>query len=111
MSDTLMSPAGFPQPSLPASRAPRRVLGAAAPGDDEPTIRMTAAAIRRCQARSAGSATGLVVALRAMLQAMLTRRSLEGLDDRMLKDIGLSRVDALAEAGRRPWDLGPYHQR
>jgi uncharacterized protein YjiS (DUF1127 family) len=29
------------------------------------------------------------------------------MDDRMLKDIGLTRSDALEEAARKPWDLGP----
>lgn len=34
------------------------------------------------------------------------RRRLREFDDTMLKDLGLSRVDALREAGRRPWDAG-----
>ena len=45
--------------------------------------------------------------LAAMLHAAATRRQLARLDERMLKDIGLSRADALAEAGRAPWDLEP----
>lgn len=45
--------------------------------------------------------------LRAMLQAIRTRRQLAGMDDRMLRDIGISRVDALREAERLPWDLTP----
>jgi uncharacterized protein YjiS (DUF1127 family) len=44
--------------------------------------------------------------LRAMLRAVTTRRQLAGMDDRMLHDIGISRVDALREAERAPWDLG-----
>ncbi len=43
--------------------------------------------------------------LGAMRRAITTRRQLARLDDRALKDIGLSRADALAEAGRTPWDL------
>jgi uncharacterized protein YjiS (DUF1127 family) len=43
--------------------------------------------------------------LRAMLRAIATRRQLAGMDDRMLRDVGISRVDALREAGRLPWDL------
>jgi uncharacterized protein YjiS (DUF1127 family) len=43
----------------------------------------------------------------AMLEAARTRRCLARLDERMLQDIGLSRADALAEAERAPWDLGP----
>lgn len=45
--------------------------------------------------------------LAAMYEALVTRRQLARLDERMLKDIGLSRADALAEAARAPWDLGP----
>jgi uncharacterized protein YjiS (DUF1127 family) len=41
----------------------------------------------------------------AMLRAVATRRDLAAMDDRMLSDIGLSRVDALREAERLPWDL------
>jgi uncharacterized protein YjiS (DUF1127 family) len=32
------------------------------------------------------------------------RRALLKMDDRMLKDIGVSRADAVREAGRRFWD-------
>ena len=49
----------------------------------------------------------LLESLATMLGAIRTRRCLARLDDRMLKDIGLSRADALAEAGRSPWDLDP----
>lgn len=42
-----------------------------------------------------------------MLRAIRTRRQLARMDDRMLKDIGLSRAEALAEAGRAPWNLDP----
>ena len=42
---------------------------------------------------------------REMLRAIATRRQLAEMDDRMLRDIGISRVDALAEAERAPWDL------
>ena len=38
------------------------------------------------------------------LQAIETRRHLAEMDDRMLKDIGITRLDALHEAGRSPWD-------
>jgi uncharacterized protein YjiS (DUF1127 family) len=40
-----------------------------------------------------------------MLRAAITRRQLAHMDDRMLKDIGISRLDALTEADRLPWDL------
>jgi uncharacterized protein YjiS (DUF1127 family) len=45
--------------------------------------------------------------LRAMLRAVRTRRQLAEMDDRMLRDIGISRLDALREAERAPWDLTP----
>jgi uncharacterized protein YjiS (DUF1127 family) len=45
--------------------------------------------------------------LRAMLRAATTRRYLMEMDDRMLKDIGISRVDAMREAERLPWDITP----
>ena len=43
--------------------------------------------------------------LRAIWRAVRTRRELAAMDDRMLRDIGISRVDALREADRAPWDL------
>jgi uncharacterized protein YjiS (DUF1127 family) len=33
------------------------------------------------------------------------RRALRGMSDEMLKDIGVSRADAMREAGRRFWDM------
>jgi len=45
--------------------------------------------------------------LARLVETIETRRTLAGLDDRMLSDIGLSRADALREAERRPWDVGP----
>lgn len=42
-----------------------------------------------------------------MLRAVATRRDLLELEDRMLRDIGIGRAEALAEARRAPWDLGP----
>ena len=45
--------------------------------------------------------------LRSMWRALQTRRQLAEMDDRMLRDIGISRVDALREADRLPWDLIP----
>ncbi len=43
------------------------------------------------------------------MRAVETRRYLAQMDDRMLKDIGITRADALQEAGRAPWDLSPRH--
>ena len=39
-----------------------------------------------------------------MFDAIRTRRILAELDPRLLKDIGISRGDALREAARLPWD-------
>ncbi|MEN0076440.1 MAG: DUF1127 domain-containing protein [Paracraurococcus sp.] len=47
------------------------------------------------------------LSLRGMWRALQTRRQLAEMDDRMLRDIGISRVDALREADRLPWDLIP----
>lgn len=60
----------------------------------------TAAAIGQAAAAWLG-------ALRAALRVASTRRALAEMDDRMLADIGLTRAEALREAGRRPWDLSP----
>jgi uncharacterized protein YjiS (DUF1127 family) len=56
-------------------------------------------------------APALRLSLGRMLRAIRTRRELAELDERMLKDIGLSRAEALAEARRAPWDLDPLPRR
>ena len=43
----------------------------------------------------------------ARLLAEVKAPAMLAMDDRMLKDIGISRVDALHEADRLPWDLTP----
>jgi uncharacterized protein YjiS (DUF1127 family) len=43
----------------------------------------------------------------AMLRAMETRRYLVEMDERILKDIGITRSEAVEEANRAPWDLEP----
>lgn len=63
------------------------------------------------------AATGLVAAqpkrggwiawMTRCLQAIETRRHLAEMDDRMLKDIGITRLDALVESARSPWDTMP----
>jgi uncharacterized protein YjiS (DUF1127 family) len=45
--------------------------------------------------------------LSAVLRAMETRHYLIEMDARMLKDIGITRSEAVEEANRAPWDLGP----
>ena len=46
-----------------------------------------------------------------MLRARRTRLMLTEMDDRMLADIGIGRGDALTEASRPMWDLGPWRRR
>ena len=41
-----------------------------------------------------------------MARAIEERRILASLDERMLADIGLNRLDAERESARAPWDLG-----
>jgi len=44
------------------------------------------------------------------LEVARQRRHLLTLDERILKDVGISRADALREASRQFWDI-PEHQR
>ena len=67
---------------------------------------MSCTALSRPMARPAPRPSSNWLAwLGAVLHAIETRRRLAEMDDRMLKDIGISRADALEEAGRAPWDL------
>ena len=49
--------------------------------------------------------TSLWFRVERILEVRRQRRALMALDDRMLKDIGLSRTDAWREANRSPLDL------
>lgn len=49
--------------------------------------------------------TGWTLLLTRVLRVIRTRQHLAELDAHMLRDIGLSKADARAEAGRAPWDL------
>ncbi|WP_439599045.1 DUF1127 domain-containing protein [Falsiroseomonas sp.] len=64
-------------------------------------------ALRHAAARPA---SGWLDWLALMLRYVTTRQQLAEMDDRMLRDIGLSRGQALREAGRAPWDIGPGAQ-
>lgn len=48
-----------------------------------------------------------------VMQSWATRQDLCQLDDRMLKDLGISRAQAEFEASRSlwhgPWHIGPHH--
>lgn len=50
------------------------------------------------------SASGLLLRIHRWRELHRQRRELERLSDEMLKDIGISRVDALREAQRSFWD-------
>ena len=53
---------------------------------------------------------GLFAHLPGMASLRRQRARLAGLDDRMLRDIGLDRAEAAAEAARPAWDA-PRHWR
>ena len=48
-----------------------------------------------------------VASLRIALRTFLTRRALPELTSRELADIGISAAEAVSEAARLPWDIGP----
>jgi uncharacterized protein YjiS (DUF1127 family) len=62
-------------------------------------VRETASVTRRIPA------SGWLTMLARMLRAIEERRILATLDDRMLSDIGVNRLEADREAGRAPWDI------
>jgi uncharacterized protein YjiS (DUF1127 family) len=45
--------------------------------------------------------------LLALAAARRERRRLEELPDHLLKDVGLTREEAITEARRKPWDVPP----
>jgi uncharacterized protein YjiS (DUF1127 family) len=51
----------------------------------------------------AAPVAGPVTRIRAALRRWRQRRLLESLDDRMLRDLGISRSQALAEASKPCW--------
>ena len=63
-------------------------------------------ALPHSDGRASGfSWTSLWFRVERILEVRRQRRALMALDDRMLKDIGLSRTDAWREANRSPLDL------
>lgn len=60
-------------------------------------------AVERPFLRAAIADTAML--LHDMLRARATRQLLQGMDDRLLSDIGIGRGDALEEARRPMWDL------
>jgi len=69
------------------------------------TVSRAASAARPSQNRSFAQAFGRAVF--AAFRVATTRQELAGMDDRMLRDIGITRADALREAARKPWDHAP----
>jgi uncharacterized protein YjiS (DUF1127 family) len=60
---------------------------------------------RRRRISIAGSILRLIGVLDLALEVRRERRMLLGLDDHILRDIGLNRCDVWAEACRSPWDI------
>ncbi len=48
--------------------------------------------------------------LRFAMRAVASRHDLAEMDDRMLKDLGISRAQAQFEASRAPWHLTPRNR-
>ncbi|MBC9179019.1 DUF1127 domain-containing protein [Pseudoroseomonas ludipueritiae] len=59
---------------------------------------------------SAPAPLGWSALIRRVVTVVETRVQLQELDERMLRDIGLTRRDALTEAARAPWDVDPGGQ-
>lgn len=54
--------------------------------------------------KAAGASKTVWQTVRIWLARSRTRRMLTELDNHMLRDIGINRMDALREADRMPWD-------
>lgn len=65
------------------------------------------AAVRPCRRTRRRSLLARLLDLQALMRQ---RRRLAELDDAALRDLGISRADALHEAARAPWDA-PSHWR
>jgi len=67
-------------------------------------VRGAAPATRRVPS-GRGTGPGWLAALLRMARAVEERRTLASLDDRMLADIGINRLEAERESARSPWDV------
>lgn len=56
---------------------------------------------------SAPGAFGWSAFLQRVMTVVETRLQLQELDERMLRDIGMTQHEARREAARAPWDIGP----
>jgi uncharacterized protein YjiS (DUF1127 family) len=54
---------------------------------------------------------GFIARLLAAARVVGTRRTLLEMDARMLQDVGITHAQAVEEARRMPWDLGPVRGR
>jgi uncharacterized protein YjiS (DUF1127 family) len=81
------SPHVYPQPFLPG------------------TTRQAGWSVRQSFERACRLADRGLVTLLEWCDVARQRRLLRGMSDEMLKDIGVSRADAMGEAGRRFWDV------
>ena len=59
----------------------------------------------------AGTVQGFASRLLGAARMVGTRRDLLEMDGRMLKDIGITHAQAVEEARRMPWDIGPVRAR
>jgi uncharacterized protein YjiS (DUF1127 family) len=64
-----------------------------------------ARALPAARPAKAGVREGWLGWLAAMLRAIESRRRLTDMDERMLRDIGVTSSQAFEEASRAPWDL------
>jgi len=67
-------------------------------------VRGAASAIRHAPS-GRGTGEGWLAAVFRMIRAIEERRTLATLDDRMLADIGINRLEAERETARAPWDV------
>ncbi len=67
-------------------------------------VRGAAPATRRVPS-GRGAGKGWLATVLRMARAIEERRTLATLDDRMLADIGINRLEAEREVGRAPWDV------
>lgn len=75
-----------------------------------PSSGLDRAALMRLARMGAGKASRAIAHFTLCLRIARERRQLRAFDERSLKDIGLSQVDALREAERGFWDI-PDHRR
>lgn len=63
-----------------------------------------------CEGIAQPAPVSLWAVMRRMWVAVTTRRELAELDERMLRDLGLSKADVSREVARAPWDTVPVRR-